>query len=359
MSLFDDLFGGVNDSAQVAALNQNAAVLQRTAELTERARDDAIRLFPSSQNALKSGYDKAADVYKGGTDANVSAVQQGSDLARQMKLLGLSGFESAIMGNPQSFSAADLLAQYQAQPKINVDTSFMDQTMPQMVDPTALGIRSDPTYGGEFPGANGSEGSVTDTQRAGIQEIYNRFANGEITEAQGTQEVIAKANELGLDLGQLSYVLGMTPQTILDISNQYSANLNNTGDRLGVAATQAAERDHTIAAANQTAPQGQTGSVSSPAQAVQQAAPEFNAGDRSFNTSVAQTITDPNDQWAANQVRNIALEYFDGEIGIDQASKQLYQYAKNYGFSDEQIASLTGTPVSEVTKRFNLIRGQA
>ena len=111
MSLFDDLFGGVNDSAQVAALNQNAAVLQRTAELTERARDDAIRLFPSSNSALKSGYDKAADVYRAGTDSQISSVQQGSDLARQMKILGLSGFSDAIMGNPQSFDAADLLIQ--------------------------------------------------------------------------------------------------------------------------------------------------------------------------------------------------------------------------------------------------------
>ena len=249
MSLFDDLFGGTDNTAQNKTAVQNANILQRTAELAERARDDAFRLFPGAQDALTNTANRAIDVNAQGADAQLNAFTQGNQDAQSIQARGLGAFNDAIMGNAQDFSPENLLQGVSA--RMSPDTSFLQQTAPQMASPQALGLTSDANYGGGFPqtAAAPSQGAASTAPRNSVggnsplAAIANQYLSGGLGEAEGTRQVIAKANEMGLDLGQVSNILGLAPADILRLSSENGATLNSTGDANRIASQTSANYD--------------------------------------------------------------------------------------------------------------------
>lgn len=239
MSLFDDLFGGTNNDSLYANQQQNADILQRTAELSERARDDAFRLFPSAQNALTNAANQSIGVNAQGADAQINAFTQGNQNAQRTQAQGLSGYNDAIMGNPQDLSMANMLASLP--PSVSVDTGFLQQTAPQMLSPTALGLTSDANYGGGFPGGGDLNGVGSANPWGAVQgtgpivDIANQYLSGNLSEADGVRQVINQANQMGLDIGQLSRMLGLTPQNILRLAQEHGLNFDNVTDNTGVA----------------------------------------------------------------------------------------------------------------------------
>lgn len=138
MSLFDMLFGGTDNSAQDQQLRQNreaAEVIQRNAE---RARQDALSLFPAAQGAMAQGIQSAMDLYGQSAPQQMQVFQQGNMGAQDAMLTGLSGIQQALMGRPMDLRAESLRSQFMS--PIGYDTSYFRQQVPQFQYADQMGL---------------------------------------------------------------------------------------------------------------------------------------------------------------------------------------------------------------------------
>lgn len=312
MGLFDDLFGGLDTSSQEATLNQNAAILEKQSQLSERARQDIANIFPSAQQAIGNATNKALDITGKSTREQINAFSQGNNAAKQFQAMGLSAFQDAILGNPQNLSADSLLGTLNSMQPIQVNTDFLTQTAPQVASPSALGLRLDPNVL-DLPEIDRSinNGVGTDAQISAIEAIVNAFNSGQIGERQGAQQIANMANNQGLDLGQLSSIIGMTPDAILRVLSDNNARLDNTGDSRYAA-------------------------VPSPTQ------PNVSVPQPTYTPTPTPT-PDP-----SQQIADIAQQFYSGQISVGEGTRSIVNLANSMGLSASAVAGLVGASEAEV-----------
>ena len=127
MGIFDFLFGGSDDSAQIAQLNTNAANTQLIRQLAERARSDVMEIFPQSQDIQRIGTQGALDVFGQTIPEQLQAFQGGNVAAQDTQRAALPQIQNALMGNPVDFNALQTF-----QPSLN--TAFAQQNVPNFPD---------------------------------------------------------------------------------------------------------------------------------------------------------------------------------------------------------------------------------
>jgi hypothetical protein len=127
MGIFDFLFGGSDDSAQIAQLNTNAANTQLIRQLAERARSDVMEMFPQSQDIQRIGTQGALDVFGQTIPEQLQAFQGGNVAAQDTQRAALLQIQNALMGNPVDFNALQTF-----QPSLN--TAFAQQNVPNFPD---------------------------------------------------------------------------------------------------------------------------------------------------------------------------------------------------------------------------------
>lgn len=132
-SFVSDLFGGSDDSAQDAAVRQNAAATALFEKNAQQARSDALNIFPVSDENRNLGIQGALDAIAGGTGQQISAIQQGNVGAQDTLLRGLPQFQNAILGNDVNLSGMRPGA-------VSVDTAFLNRGVPEFktIDGTVL-----------------------------------------------------------------------------------------------------------------------------------------------------------------------------------------------------------------------------
>lgn len=93
-------------------------------EQAGKARQDILPLFDNAAQNRILGSQAALDIFGQSLPAQAQAFQQGNVGAQQSLLAGLPQVQNAILGNPVDLSGL--------QPQqLNVDTSFMQQQLPQ------------------------------------------------------------------------------------------------------------------------------------------------------------------------------------------------------------------------------------
>jgi len=133
---------------------------------------------------------------------------------------------------------------------IPTDTSFLDQQAGQILSPTALGVTSDPNYGGEFRGGRHEDnpnrennGVATNAQADPIKRIVDSYTRGDIGVHPAMQDIANLANTGGLDIGQLSSIVGIPPQQLMELFNSQNLEIANMGDRWNVGVNSQTPRD--------------------------------------------------------------------------------------------------------------------
>lgn len=100
MGLLSDLLGGTDDSAQKETIRQNQATQEFIKQQTEKARQDALTLFPASQETVRQGFQGALDIFGQSMPQQRELMQQGNIDAQNLQAAGLGAFRDAILGNP-------------------------------------------------------------------------------------------------------------------------------------------------------------------------------------------------------------------------------------------------------------------
>lgn len=132
MSVIKDTFFG---GAEKDAAKATGRGIERGIEATERAaaqaREDLFKLFPAAQQNAQQGFQGALDVFGQSLPAQTGLFQGGNVAAQQQILAGLPQFQNAILGGQVDFS------QMQPTQLQMPDLSFLQQQLPQTVDPFA------------------------------------------------------------------------------------------------------------------------------------------------------------------------------------------------------------------------------
>lgn len=302
MGAFDFLFGGQDDSAQDAQIAFNMATAQRLQELGERARQDAFNLFPSAQNAITDSINKALGVVGQGGEAQIDALTQGNVNAQNAVLQGLAGSREALLGLPQNFSPEFLS---QAVRSISPNTDFFNVQGNQLPTPEASGLRLDPTL-------INLPTPPPVPQNTGINQLVNDFLAGNITEGQGVDQLVGLANSQGLDLGQLSSILGMTPDSILGVLGNNNATLNDLGDVSRAAVTTNTPRDFSNV---RTTPNQKDGR-----------------------------------KLATDRIVSVMNQFQSGNMELGPATREVIGIANRIGLNSNDLGKLIGLPASEVRR---------
>ena len=115
--------GSLEAAKLQADANESASLLQQAG--VKDARDDILKLFPSSEGNLQLGFQNALDIFGQSLPAQTGAFQQGNVNAQQQLLAGLPQIQAALLGGNVDFSGL--------QPS-KIDTSnlgFFQQQLPQ------------------------------------------------------------------------------------------------------------------------------------------------------------------------------------------------------------------------------------
>jgi len=114
-------------------------------------------LFPAAQQNAQQGFQGALDVFGQSIPAQTGVFQQGNVAAQNQILAGLPQMQNAILGGQVDYSA---LQPTQLQMP---DLSFLQQQLPQTVDPYA------PVMGPENPltGSTGNIGNIGQNYQSG------------------------------------------------------------------------------------------------------------------------------------------------------------------------------------------------
>ncbi|PHR99265.1 MAG: hypothetical protein COA78_25310 [Blastopirellula sp.] len=123
MSLFSDLFGGTDRSAQKGQIRANAGSQDFIEQQSQIARNDLLNLFGDADQASRAGSQAALDVFGQTIPQQFSAISQGNMGAQQTIADGIRGSRAALMGLPFQNSLAPQ--------GINIDSSFAQQQLPE------------------------------------------------------------------------------------------------------------------------------------------------------------------------------------------------------------------------------------
>lgn len=125
-SVVKTVFGGEDDSAQKAQIQQNAAATALIAKKGEEASLIANQLFPASDINRNMGLQAALDVLGQSAPQQFSTFQQGNMGAQQALLSGQQQQQNAILGLPASLSGMQPQA-------VQFDPSFLQQQLPEFI----------------------------------------------------------------------------------------------------------------------------------------------------------------------------------------------------------------------------------
>tara|TARA_R110000751_G_scaffold95960_3_gene187372 strand:+ start:645 stop:1487 length:843 start_codon:yes stop_codon:yes gene_type:complete len=120
------LFGGSDDSAQDAQIDQNREVLALQAKLAEQARGDIMDIFPGVRQSAQEGFQGALDIYGQAIPQQASLLQGGNVAAQNTLLAGLPQQNAAILGQRVDLSGL-------APTRQSYSTDFMQQQLPERV----------------------------------------------------------------------------------------------------------------------------------------------------------------------------------------------------------------------------------
>jgi hypothetical protein len=129
MGFFSDLFGGVDDSAQDATIEQNRQNFEYIKQQSQEAKDSAWQLYPAASEARRSGYQDVIDLLAGIVPQQIGLVQQGRQNQQNTIMGGQDAMIAALMGNP-----VDMSSMYSA--PLSVDTSMFNRQLPASTFPT-------------------------------------------------------------------------------------------------------------------------------------------------------------------------------------------------------------------------------
>jgi len=118
------LFGSTDDSSQRLQVDQNARSEEFIRQAAEQSRTDASALFPAAESNANLGFQAALNTIGQYAPQQVGAFQQGNIGAQQTLGQGSQQYANAIMGAPVDYS-------FMQPQRINVDTGFMQQQLPQ------------------------------------------------------------------------------------------------------------------------------------------------------------------------------------------------------------------------------------
>ncbi|MCP4323351.1 MAG: hypothetical protein GY787_16185 [Alteromonadales bacterium] len=127
----DVFFGGAEKDAAKAQQKGIERGIEATERATAQAREDLFKLFPAAQQNAQQGFQGALDVFGQSLPAQTGLFQGGNVAAQQQILAGLPQFQNAILGGQVDFS------QMQPTQLQMPDLSFLQQQLPQTVDPFA------------------------------------------------------------------------------------------------------------------------------------------------------------------------------------------------------------------------------
>ena len=153
----DTFFGGAEKDAAKAQQKGIERGIEATEKAVAEARGDLFKLFPAAQQNAQQGFQGALDVFGQSIPAQTGVFQQGNVAAQNQILAGLPQMQNAILGGQVDYSA---LQPTQLQMP---DLSFLQQQLPQTVDPYA------PVMGPENPltGSTGNIGNIGQNYQAG------------------------------------------------------------------------------------------------------------------------------------------------------------------------------------------------
>lgn len=122
-----------SDDAAKAQAATNVSNEQFIREQAEVARADVLPLFAGAAESRALGNQAALDVFGQSAPAQIDAFQSGNVGAQETLIAGLPQIQNALLGLPTDLSGL--------QPqRLNVDQSFLQQTLPQSAQPPAASI---------------------------------------------------------------------------------------------------------------------------------------------------------------------------------------------------------------------------
>ena len=127
----DTFFGGAEQKAARAQQKGIERGIEATEQASQQAREDLFKLYPAAQQNAQQGFQAALDVFGQSVPMQADVFQQGNLGAQNQILAGLPQMQNAILGGQVDYSA------FQPTQVQMPDLSFLQQQLPQMVDPYA------------------------------------------------------------------------------------------------------------------------------------------------------------------------------------------------------------------------------
>lgn len=127
----DTFFGGAEKDAAKAQQKGIERGMEATEQAIAQARGDISKLFPAAQQNAQQGFQGALDVFGQAIPAQANIFQQGNVAAQNQIAAGLPQMQNAILGSPVDYS------QMQATQLAMPDLSFLQQQLPEYIDPYA------------------------------------------------------------------------------------------------------------------------------------------------------------------------------------------------------------------------------
>ena len=166
----DGMFGGDESGAQRKENSDNRGYFDDKAN---EGRDDALQLFPASDENRNMGYQAALDLLKISMPEQSRQLRRGNVAAQNVVKASMPQYQNAILGNRVDYR--------QLQPTLLSDNStYRSQNVPDFIKTGDLPLRNQPNYApGEniYAGAEKDEFDKYDNRgirRAG-EPVYNRY----------------------------------------------------------------------------------------------------------------------------------------------------------------------------------------
>ena len=166
----DGMFGGDESGAQRKENSDNRGYFDDKAN---EGRDDALQLFPASDENRNMGYQAALDLLKISMPEQSRQFRRGNVAAQNLMKASMPQYQNAILGNRIDYR--------KLQPTLLSDnTTYRQQNVPDFIKTGDLPLRNQPNYAPDeliYAGAEKDEFDKYDNRgirRAG-EEVYNRY----------------------------------------------------------------------------------------------------------------------------------------------------------------------------------------
>jgi len=135
----DGMFGGDESGAQRKENSDNRGYFDDKAN---EGRDDALQLFPASDENRNMGYQAALDLLKISMPEQSKQFRQGNVAAQNLMKASMPQYQNAILGNRIDYR--------KLQPTLLSDnTTYRDQNVPNFIQTPDLPLRRQPNYSRE------------------------------------------------------------------------------------------------------------------------------------------------------------------------------------------------------------------